>query len=261
MTTSPGVRDAQRVRLPDGTSWHCPSRNDALMIWREIFDDRCYGDAVRGVARGETVLDVGAHCGLASLYVSRAVPDARILAFEPAQVLHRCLTRNLRDHVPGATAYRRAVGRTEGPVRFTYYPKAPCQSGMYAHAERDRDATRHYLENNEVVGEAAEYLLDGLHEPRVEHVYVTTLSAALAAYGVGEVALLKVDVERAELDVLEGIEDTDWPRIRTVVAEVHEDEGHLDRSLALFGAHGYSTEVDQASWLAGSGLHTVTARR
>jgi hypothetical protein len=37
------------------------------------------------------------------------------------------------------------------------------------------------------------------------------------------VDLLKIDVERAELDVLLGIDERDWPRIRQIVAEVHED--------------------------------------
>lgn len=35
------------------------------------------------------------------------------------------------------------------------------------------------------------------------------------------VAFLKIDVEGAEMDVLEGIDEGDWPRIHAVVVEVH----------------------------------------
>ena len=52
---------------------------------------------------------------------------------------------------------------------------------------------------------------------------VATLSHVLATcLGPDEhVALLKVDVEGSEVDVLEGVEDADWPRLRQVVVETH----------------------------------------
>ncbi|KAK9837460.1 hypothetical protein WJX81_004203 [Elliptochloris bilobata] len=46
-----------------------------------------------------------------------------------------------------------------------------------------------------------------------------TVSAIMAAQGLQRVDLLKVDVERAELDVLNGVAAADWPRIRQLVVE------------------------------------------
>lgn len=257
-TTGP-TRDL--VQLPDGTPWHCPVKSDALMIWREIFDDECYREAVADVPSGGTIVDVGAHTGLASLYFSRVVPGARILALEPAAILHRCLTLNLSQQVRGAKPFRCALGRAEGTAAFTYYPHAPCQSGLYAEAAKDRRASSEYLANNGIIGDAAAYLLEGMHKPQMEKVYVTTLSAVLRERGMESVDLLKVDVERAELDVLSGVDDVDWPHIRTIVMEIHEDNNQLERCLALLGERGYAIDVDQAAWLVNSGLFNVTARR
>ena len=39
--------------------------------------------------------------------------------------------------------------------------------------------------------------------------------------------LLKIDVERAEKEVLQGILPSDWPKIRQVAMEVHDVEGGL----------------------------------
>src|SRR5262249_60403938 len=62
-----------------------------------------------------------------------------------------------------------------------------------------------------------------------EHVEcpMRTVSEIIREQQVPHIDLLKVDVEKAELDVLEGIEATDWPRIRQVVVEVHDLDGRL----------------------------------
>lgn len=259
--TATATADPSSIRLPDGTSWHCPARADAMMIWREIFVSGSYREVARRVPPGGTVVDVGAHTGLATLYFARTIGHARILSFEPAAQIYQCLTRNIAQHASGATAYKYAVGSTDGARTFTYYPNAPSQSGLYPDSDADRMATLAYLASNGVTGEQAEYLSSGMHEPQPETVQVTTLSAVIAERALDVVDLLKIDVERAELDVLDGIADQDWPRIRSVVMEVFDDGTQLVRCVALLKSRGYSIDVDQSPWLANSGLFNVTARR
>ena len=75
--------------------------------------------------------------------------------------------------------------------------------------------------------------------------------------------LLKIDVERAELEVLHGVEEADWPKIQQLVVEVHDVEGRLGAVQALLqGKAGFSIcVVDQDSQLTGSALHNVYCRR
>lgn len=77
------------------------------------------------------------------------------------------------------------------------------------------------------------------------------------------VDLLKVDVERAELEVLQGIEEADWPKVRQLVVEVHDVEGRLAAVQALLqGRAGFRVcVVDQDSQLTGSTLYNVYCRR
>uniref|UniRef100_A0A7S0R318 Methyltransferase FkbM domain-containing protein n=1 Tax=Chlamydomonas leiostraca TaxID=1034604 RepID=A0A7S0R318_9CHLO len=51
---------------------------------------------------------------------------------------------------------------------------------------------------------------------------LTTVSSVIEEQQLTRVDLLKVDVERAELDVLRGIELRHWPLIRQVAVEVHD---------------------------------------
>jgi FkbM family methyltransferase len=251
----------EQIRLPDGTPWFCPARADAMMIWREIFVNGSYREAACRVPPAGTIIDVGAHSGLATLYFSRFIDHARILAFEPAAQLYQCLVMNIRQHVTGAKAYKYALGSAQGTRVFTYYPSSPSQSGLYADADKDRRATMAYLANNGITGEDAGNLTSGIHIPQPELVYASTLSAVISERDLDAIDLLKIDVERAELDVLLGIADKDWPRIESVVMEAHDDGHQLDRCVALLKTRGYSVGVDQAPWLANSGLFNVTAKR
>ena len=256
--TTPAVR---HTTLPDGRPWACTQEADLRFVWREVFEDRVYADAASSLGAGATVLDVGANTGLSALFFAAQAPDVTIHAFEPARALHACLADNLRLHVPGATAHRLALGASAGTSSFTYYPLAPSNSGLHADPDADGATTRAYLVSNGLTEEDADELVAGLHEPRMETVRVATLSEVLADVGIGRVDLLKVDVERAELDVLLGVGGSDWPRIERAVVEVHDRGEGLERCCTLLAEQGFTVTTHQEDWLAGSELHTLLAVR
>lgn len=79
---------------------------------------------------------------------------------------------------------------------------------------------------------------------------LTTVSALLRRpeLGLGNgVDLLKVDVERAELAVLRGVDAADWPRIRQVSMEVHDVDGQLERVLDLLRTQGRFEKAREAA--------------
>jgi hypothetical protein len=71
---------------------------------------------------------------------------------------------------------------------------------------------------------------------------VTTVSAFMAEQlpPGSRVALLKLDVEGAELDALRGVGAADWPRIDAVVAEVHEVHGRPHAVASLLRDAGFT---------------------
>lgn len=75
--------------------------------------------------------------------------------------------------------------------------------------------------------------------------------------------LLKIDVERAELAVLHGISDSDWPRIRQIVLEVHDIDGRLAEVKRLLSeSAGFQVlAVEQDINLRGSTLYNIYAAR
>ncbi|MFF6995686.1 FkbM family methyltransferase [Streptomyces sp. NPDC008313] len=263
---TPGSPDdgagAVRRRLPDGPGVWCVNGPAAVAMWREMRPPGAYHRAAGRLSPGDTLLDIGANIGLMSVFCARTCPGLRVVAAEPAPDLHACLCRNLAEHVaPGWRAECAAVSDRAGRLRFTYYPEAPGNSGLYADPHADDEITLAFLRNSGVDARDAEELVEGLHDGVEFTVPAVTVTDLVRRYGLARVDLLKVDVERAELDVLRGVEQGLWPLIGAVVAEVHDEDGRLDAVRRLLRSHGFTVDVRQDPLLAGTALYDVDAVR
>ena len=90
---------------------------------------------------------------------------------------------------------------------------------------------------------------------------MTTVSQLLIQYNITTLQLLKIDVERAELEVLHGIAQNDWPKIQQMVLEIHDIENRLEAVKHLAQETFTNCMVVQDEALKGSTLHNVFCRR
>ncbi|MFC3454328.1 FkbM family methyltransferase [Amycolatopsis speibonae] len=67
---------------------------------------------------------------------------------------------------------------------------------------------------------------------------VTTLADAPSGTGIDEISFLKIDVERAELEVLNGLADDQWAKVRRLAIEVHDKDGRLAGISGLLDRRG-----------------------
>jgi len=79
--------------------------------------------------------------------------------------------------------------------------------------------------------------------------------------GIERIDLLKVDVEGAELDVLEGLDDEDWDRVDQIVLELQDADGLADKVVAILSEHGFEVAVETAATLAHLDYRTLYAIR
>ncbi|MEV4702028.1 FkbM family methyltransferase [Actinoplanes sp. NPDC049316] len=249
------------VRLPGHAPVWGVGPAETMSVWREMTPDGMYGRAAARLRPGDRVLDIGANIGLASVFFHDVQPGVTTVAVEPAPDLYACLRANLAAHVPGSEAVRAAVTDRVGRSAFVYYPNAPSNSGLHADPVTDDELTRRYLANSGVEEEFIDMVLEGLHDGVSLEVPTLTVSTLLRERPYADFALLKVDVERAEWEVLRGIEPADWSRIGEVVAEVHDEQGRLDACCALLRSRGFRVTVDQDPALAGTELYEIEARR
>lgn len=138
---------------------------------------------------GDVVLDIGAHVGVVSCYLAKKWPHVTIYAYEPIEANYRRLERNLR--VNGCTNVHicnRAI--TADGRELTMRGDANTNTGGYSAFSGG---------------------------PEVRHVQSETLPPF-----VGNIALLKLDCEGAEYEILQSIEGQ-LSRIDTLIMEVHEN--------------------------------------
>jgi FkbM family methyltransferase len=217
-----------RVDLGDSLSVFASSALEARYQHREIFGEACYGEIT--LPPGALVIDVGANIGLFILFLKRGHPDAAVLAFEPVPESVQALRKNIElHHLSDVSVHTVALGsRRETDAPFTHYPALPGNSTRHPH---DKQLQQTVLARTHPARWVAR-----LHQDRAITVAVERLSTYLDDDRA--VDLLKVDVEGAELDVLQGIDARHWPLIREVVMEVQDLDGRLAAVCDLLARHG-----------------------
>ena len=257
--------------LPNGMPIFDLNANETRETYQEIFVRRAYLQGGLSLTSGDTIIDVGGNIGLFALFAHLEAEGVTIHVVEPVAELAALARRNISLHGVDATVHQAALGASRGRERFVYYPQSSLQSGLHADRVADREVVVEYIRNQAAVSgdsgiepltedDLTTLLLDRFQGQERE-VEVRTLASLIDDLGISDVGLLKVDVERAEEEVLLGLRDEHWPRIRQVVAEVHDVGGRLGRVIALLEGHGFWVMTRQDRLFAGTELFLVYARR
>ena len=265
---APVVHGLPRRALPEGVAVAELNRNETDYLHREIFGLRAYTRNGITIRPGDTIVDAGANIGLFSVFAALAAPGGRLFACEPNPVLQPILRANLDAYAPGAVLIPSGLSDSAKSAVFTFFPGFSLLSGLYADAGTEKGVVRAFLENLEREGEAgagdlareSDALLAERFSGRAMEVPLRPLSDVMAEHRIERIHLLKVNVEKAELDLLRGIGDGDWKRIDQAVVEV-DVAASLEPILALFAAHGFETYVEQDPLLARTELRYVYAAR
>ena len=200
----------------------------------------------------------GANIGLFTLYLSDHWPELRIYAFEPVPEVFERLRVNVGLYGLEVKLYECGLWQRSGEVELVYYPNWSSMSGAYGDEREEEEVTRRILarRGGEVAAHAEE-LLAGRFRAERRRCRMRTVSEVVAEEGLERIDLLKVDVEKSEQEVLAGIREEDWEKIKQVVVEVHDREGSLGRLERELARRGYQVEWEQEAWLEGTGLYNL----
>jgi len=87
------------------------------------------------------------------------------------------------------------------------------------------------------------------------------LSKIIDSQNISHVNLLKIDVERFELEVLQGIRGEHWNLIDQIIVEVHDFDNRLNIITNLLISHGFSVNVEKPEILKESNIFVLYARK
>ncbi|NUU21800.1 MAG: FkbM family methyltransferase, partial [Streptomycetaceae bacterium] len=266
--------EADQGTLPDGRLIVEANANETRELYDEIVTRNQYLRHGLRLRDGDVVVDIGANIGMFALFAAAQASKVTVHAFEPVPVVAGALEANLRRYGITGTVTRAAVGASAGDRVLTFYPQSSLQSGFHADAEGDQNIVGEYARHQaealpgltpELRAVAAEALAPAARARTAERqeltVPVIRLSDWIRGNAVGRIDLLKVDAERAEEDVLAGIDDEHWPLVVQVVAEVHDLEGRVERLRDLLRSRGFETVVEQDPLFAGSEIYMLYGLR
>lgn len=154
----------------------------------------CYGSYSRHILRildaliepGMTVVDVGANAGEITVFAAKRVgPRGKVIAFEPLSRMADRLARNVAlNEFPQVTTVRLGLSDMEQVV-----PIYGTESEFHDGTLNEGLATIH---------------AGGDRTVELERIQLTTLDLYTASADIGDIDVIKVDVEGAELEVLRG---------------------------------------------------------
>lgn len=253
--------------LPDGAPVAHLNRNETEYIYNEVFVLQAYLRHGISIRDGDCVVDAGANIGLFTVFANRLAHGLRTIALEPNPAAFACLAANAEAWGEEVTCLPHGLSREEGSAALTCFQGLSLLSGFHADAAIEREVVKSYVLNQqpEAVPDAHEAAdLGALLDSRLQSDTVTarlrTLSSVIAEQRIECIDLLKVNVEKSELDLLLGIAPRDWPRIRQLVIEVDRAE-HLDPIVELLRGQGYEIFVEQDPLLRNTELCYVYAIR
>ncbi|MEM8908467.1 MAG: FkbM family methyltransferase, partial [Bacteroidota bacterium] len=257
----------QVIDLEKGIKAFTLNKSESLFAYNEIFTEQAY--LINGISLqpGDVVFDVGANVGMFSMFVSLHYPGSEIYAFEPLPPTFEIMNSNclIYGHQAKIKAYKAGLSDKNQKVIFTHYPDNSMLSGRYGNLEEDKSYVRNVLERQLRDEEDQDTDIQILVEKTMNYeeyeCQLLSLSEVIEENNIQQIDLLKVDVERSELDVLMGIKPEHWPRIKQIVIEVHDDGNSLDKVKEFLDTYGYNYLVEQEDLLVGTHLYNIYATR
>lgn len=162
------------------------------------------------------LVDIGAHIGGWTVYMSRRFPQARVVAFEPVGENFALLQENIRlNQLTRVTAFNVALAPQAGMLKLWFDSKYSAYSGVNPRPMHQHGAF--------------------LSVPAL------TLSACLKKAGLASIDILKCDIEGAEFALLPSLPPDLLKTVANISLEYHlfDKNDRIETLIDFFERHGF----------------------
>lgn len=242
-----------KTTLPNGMQVFCVQKYEVPLVYQQV---QAYFKHGIEIHAGDTIFDIGANIGLFTMLAQeRCGPEGLIYAFEPIPSIFKALELNAQRYGPNnIKTFSYGLSRQNGVMSFTYFPRITVVSTAYPDQWKE-ELTYLFIHSPNQLPWFARWLrlmpaplrsmiirvgMRQFMQSKLVSRPVVTVSHILREYGIKQIDLLKLDVEKSELDILSSIEEQDWPRIKQVVMEIHDQDNRREKIVALLTSQGFS---------------------
>ena len=164
------------------------------------------------------IIDCGSNIGMSILYFKMLYPNSKIIAFEPDEDAFLCLKENVEtNRLNFVQINQKALSKTEGTIDFYYETENP--GSLISSVQKAKTKQKKTVE-----------------------------AVRLSEYINEEVDFLKMDIEGAELQVMEELDSEDKLRhIKQIIIEYHlhigGEEDVMSKMLRLLENAGFGYQI------------------
>ena len=262
------------TQLRDGTKVFCLRAPEAKMLDHHVDGYLNHGIQIKD---GDVIFDVGANIGVFGVRAVQNHPNVKVYCFEPIPDINKVLQKNADSFAPDRLkVIPYGISDEEMTATFSYFPNTPALSTLHPEDwENDpkafQKAVKGTMKNppegmkwmrvipSVFSGVIAKQLVKGKKSVDCQ---LKRLSSIIKEENVDRIDLLKVDCEGAELGVIKSIDNVDWPKIQSLVVEVHDSNGRLDTIKNILKEQGFtSLYVEREAGLEDTQLFNLFATR
>lgn len=209
-----------------------PHERDTKYIYDEIFISQIYYHPEMRIPKHPIIMDVGSNIGIYAVWAHRRYQPKEIYGYEASPRTFPYLKANVERLVDAETTkvhiFNRALARSSGETITLH--QSPFVSGISTLLDKSKVR---WVQQLSASDELITY-----------DVMTSTISAELAANRIPALDILKIDVEGYFMEVLRGIDEPDFERIRNIVVEID------------YSAEAEVTPLDVEKMLTARGYHT-----
>lgn len=178
-----------------GASMSLRPNSSDFKVFEQIFFFEHYKAATQ-IQEAEVIVDCGANAGYSALFFLKHFPHARVIAVEPDADNAELCRRNLRPYRDRSIVLQKAIWGNVGKLGFAEDTRYPGEEWG--------------IQVREAIPTASGETIEALDIP-------TLMTMA----GVQHIDLLKIDIERSEIDVFQSNPEAWLDRINNIAIELH----------------------------------------
>lgn len=205
----------------EGTKLEAPLGEPLRSMLDEVWVRRCYASSEAVFETGQTIVDIGANVGVFTVWAATRTPGLRVIALEPSSRACAFLRRNVEHNgLRNVTIVQAACGGEQREA--VLYARGP--------------GVMNTLYRQDLLGRRFR---------AAEHVPVLTLDGVFERFAVRSCALLKLDCEGAEYEVLLNATTDTLRKVDRISLEYHlgMNEHTPDELVDRLQALGFRTEL------------------
>jgi FkbM family methyltransferase len=266
------AKSMNNYQLPNGKEIHHINKYETEFLYKEIFVDKIYLKNNIKLSNDSIVFDIGANIGLFALFIEESFPGATIYMFEPSPQLCQIIRANTNNLNCDINIFEFGVSDVSKKANFTYYPGYSILSGFKVEKNENESLLRASVDNQlraskPTMAQDHQRLLDILVNGKLDNPVnyecnLVSISEIIKENNVSRIDLLKIDAEKCEVDIINGIDADDWSKIKQIVVEVHDIEGsslsYIDTKLKQ---QGFNVYIEQEENFELTGIYNLYGYR